>query len=582
VNRLPTFPHLFGLALLLAACGGGSDAPAVAADPLAACNGLSTASLAFFPDSTTAIDSAKVNAAVAATATAAAQPEHCEITGTINKRVSTVDGQPYAIKFHMRLPIAAWNGRFLQTGGGGSNGSLGSALGDLPLNTGDTGLSRGFAVITTDAGHDNVVNNRPDVGGTGSFGMDPQARRDHFYNSYDKVAQAGKALIRYVYGKAPDKSYFAGCSEGGREAFLMSQRFPEHFDGIVAGAPQIHQPKQSMASAAGTQALARYAVANGLIDPVGNPAIHKIFTDDDLKLVAGAINNACDALDGLSDGMVNNIKACTDALVVPKLDALVCTGGKNATCLTSGQVDLVKTLKHSARNASGQALYSEYAWDPGIAHPTSGYRSWWLGSYNSTTSNSVRLRLSTPLLLMVWETPPQPFTAAEAVPRYLAYDTSGKDPDPAKNFPAKGIYTETAGIEMINDKTDLSAFKNRGGKLLVWTGGADSTNALFDTVNWYDAMSAAMGTQTQDFARLFIAPGVGHCGGGAGSDKFDLLTPVVDWVEKGIPPSSIPAAMTDPAWFGTTARSRPLCAYPKFALYNGTGDINDAASFTCR
>jgi hypothetical protein len=572
-------------ATVLAACGGGDQdaaSSALAATPQDACRAVVARASPYLPDTTTVIESANLLEYSAATATASALPQHCEVLGHINKRVSAVDGQTYAIRFHMRLPTQGWTGRFLQTGGGGSNGNLGSAFGDLPAGLPGNGLARGFAVITTDAGHDNATNSRPDFGATGAFGMDPQARRDHFYNAYDKVAQTGKALVPLVYGKRADRSYFAGCSEGGREAMMMTQRFPAHFDGVIAGAPQIHQPKQSMASVAGTQALARYAAAQGLLDPTGNPAIHKIFSDADLQLTSNAINRGCDTADGVADGMVNNIKACTDAVVAPELERLACAGVKTNGCLLPGQIDLLKVLHGATRNARGQELYPAYPWDPGITATSSGFRGWWLGSYDAATSNSIRLNLSTPLLLMVWETPPSPFTAASSLPRYLAYDYLGKDPDPALNFPANGIYAESPGVEMINSKTDLTAFRSRGGKLIVWGGTADATSSFHDTSRWYDAMSESMGPRTTDFARLFAVPGMAHCGGGVSTDRFDLLDAAVKWVEGGVAPDRIEASASNPAQFGAPQRTRPLCPYPQFAQYIGSGDINSAVNFSCR
>ena len=161
-----------------------------------------------------------------------ALPEHCEVFGRINDREG-MNGQHYAIKFHMRLP-AQWNGKFFFEGGGGSNGVVGNAYGNLQGQQRNVALGLGYAVVTQDSGHDNAVNNDPDRNGPLTHGFDPQARLDHGYNSYDQVTQVAKALIRIHYGRGPERSYFVGCSEGGREAMLMAQRFPEYFDGILA------------------------------------------------------------------------------------------------------------------------------------------------------------------------------------------------------------------------------------------------------------------------------------------------------------------------------------------------------------
>src|SRR6516164_3788129 len=189
------------------------------------------------PNPTTAITAATLSAA-------AAQPEHCEVNGKINERVG-VNNQRYAIKFHLRLPTN-WNGRFFFEGGGGSNGNLGNALGNLQGQQRGNALSLGYAVVSQDSGHDNRENNDPQRGGSTTFGFDPQAGLDFGYNSYDQGTQAANALIRIYYGRPPDRSYFVGCSEGGREGMMMSQRFPDYFDGILACAPGFRLPKAAL------------------------------------------------------------------------------------------------------------------------------------------------------------------------------------------------------------------------------------------------------------------------------------------------------------------------------------------------
>ena len=170
------------------------------------------------------------------------------------------NGQHYAIRFHLRLPTA-WNGRFFFEGGGGSNGNLGDALGNLQGQQPTNALVLGYAVVSQDSGHDNAVNNDPKLNGTLTFGFDEQARLDFGYNSYDQVTQAAKALIKVYYGKPPERSYYVGCSEGGREAMMMSQRFPDYFDGILACSPGFKLPKAAVAEAWDTQAFAEVAKA---------------------------------------------------------------------------------------------------------------------------------------------------------------------------------------------------------------------------------------------------------------------------------------------------------------------------------
>ena len=199
------------------------------------CAELSKTGAARLPNSTTVLTSVMMNVARAAQGNAPALPEHCEVQGKMNERTGA-NGQQYAIKFHLRLP-SAWNGKFFFEGGGGANGNLGNALGNLQGQQRTNALTLGYAVVSQDSGHDNQVNNDPNRNGTATFGLDPQARIDFGYNSYDQVTQAAKALIRIYYGRAPERSYYVGCSEGGREAMMMSQRFPAYFDGILACAP---------------------------------------------------------------------------------------------------------------------------------------------------------------------------------------------------------------------------------------------------------------------------------------------------------------------------------------------------------
>src|SRR5206468_7377850 len=201
-----------------------APAPAPAAAPFSAataCAGMSTSALAaVFPEAKTTIKTAVLQAGTATV------PENCQVDGQINARTG-VDGLPYAINFRLRLPTV-WNQRFYMQGGGGTDGSVPDAT---------AVMAQGYATIGTDSGHDNTLDNNPNAGGTGAFGVDPQARVDFGYNSYDQVAVTGKALVKAYYGSPQTFSYFQGCSEGGREAMLMPQRFPDHFDGVTAGDP---------------------------------------------------------------------------------------------------------------------------------------------------------------------------------------------------------------------------------------------------------------------------------------------------------------------------------------------------------
>lgn len=592
---------VLGAVALLAACGGSDgpppalevpspgapvpvpEVPAETASTEQICAQiLSSAGSVAFPDTSTEVSTSTFVAASEESSSAPALPAHCQLMGTINKRISPVDGQTYAIGFHMRLPEASkWNGRFYFMGGGGTNGNLGDALGSLGGKQKANALSLGYAVVSTDSGHSNATNNRPDAGGTASFGVDPQARSDFYYNSYDKVTQLGKALVRHFYGSPPERSYFVGCSEGGREGFMMSQRFPSYYDGIVSGAP-VFRIKQSISSPIAMRAFAAIAPSTA---PDGLPSINKTYTDGDVQLIADAVAQACDGLDGLGDGIVSNYTQCTPAVVHPVLDARTCTGAKTASCLTAGQISAMKTALAAAVNGRGEPLYADWAWDPGFAGSNNGafnsaWRSWWLGSFNATSNGATKLGLGTANLAMLWTTPPAVMPTSQFPTYMLNYDLTNFHPDATVSFPASGIYTESPGQVARYDSTDLRAFRDRGGKILIYHGVADPAVSFNDTALWYRAMDGDMGGAS-DFARFYPVPGMNHCSGGPATDQFDMLTPLVDWVEKGVAPQKILATASNPGFFGVESRTRPLCPAPSYPRYNGSGDVNQAGSFFC-
>jgi hypothetical protein len=534
------------------------------------------------PNPTTMVTSAKLNTASAAQGRAPALPEHCEVLGQMNDRVG-VDSQHYAIKFHLRLPTD-WNGRFFFEGGGGSNGALGNALGNLQGQQRTNALALGYAVVSQDSGHDNAVNNDPNRNGTVTFGFDPQARLDFGYNSYDQVTQAAKALIRVYYGRAPEKSYFVGCSEGGREAMMMSQRFPDYFDGILACSPGFQLPKAALFGHAwDTQTFAEVAKATGIYDRFGQPFLNKTFTDEDLELVSQAILGACDDLDGLKDGVIDNFPACTSAVVAPALAAITCKGPKRTTCLSVAQVAAIRKVYGGPKNSKGEPLYADWAWDRGIGGRSGdaylqGWRSWKLGAFDGATNSAIIANLGSAAVSAAFTTPPTPTPSSGAAP--LAYLLSVDfDKDAAKLYAESGTYTKSSWDFMLASSTDLTAFKNRGSKLLIVHGVSDPVFSINNTIDWWNDVNKVNSGAAAGFVRMFAVPGMNHCSGGPATDQFDAFTALVDWVEKSAAPARI-VATAGPAtpWPG---RTRPLCAYPQQARYNGSGSIEDAGSFTC-
>lgn len=535
------------------------------------------------PNPGTVINSATLNAARGQQGNVPAWPEHCEVLGKMNERTGA-NSQRYAIRFHLRLPTV-WNGRFFFEGGGGSNGNLGGALGNLQGQQRTNGLALGYAVVSQDSGHDNTVNNDPNRNGTVTFGFDPRARLDFGYNSYDQVTQAAKALIEIYYGKPPERSYYVGCSEGGREGMMMSQRFPAYYDGILACSPGLRLPKAALFGHAwDAQTLSEVAKASGIYDRSGQPFLNKTFTDEDLDLASQAILGACDALDGLADGIVDNFPACTRTVVAPKLTAIACKGPKRSTCLSAAQVTAIEKIFAGAKNSKGELLYADWAWDRGIGGTAGGayfqgWRVWKMGTFDGAANSAIIATLGSASVSALFTTPPTPVASSGAAP--LAYLLGiDFDRDAAKLYTESGEFTKSPWDFMMASSTNLTDFKNRGGKLVIVHGVSDPVFSINDTIAWWNDVNRINNGAAAAFVRLFAVPGMNHCAGGPATDRFDAFTALVNWVEKNSPPEKIVAtAGPNSPWPG---RTRPLCAYPKQARYNGSGSIEDASNFACR
>jgi len=492
-------------------------------------------------------------------------PAHCEIVGKINERVGQ-DSKPYAIGFRLRLPVD-WNGRFFFQGGGGLDGAIGNALGAVGIGQTDNAISRGYAVVSTDAGH--TPETAPVIGGA-LFGLDPQARIDYGYNALDVVTRIAKQIIELRYGRRPGYSYFIGCSNGGRQGMVASQRFPRHFDGIVAGNPGFNLPKAAVAEAWDSQA---FAVASTQLDVGGQPYLPTSFSFTDLTLVANAVLKRCDDLDGMADGMINNLPACRFDPV-----ELQCQGAKDDTCISRQHVAALRIVFGGARNSRGQLLYSTWPYDAGIGAP--GWRVWKIGFPAAPgallVNNAINLTLGATALPYVFVTPPDAISANDLVRYTLNFNF---DLDVPRIFQTSGIYAQSSVEFMSANSTDLREFRRGRNKLIIYHGASDPVFSVNDTINWYKRLMRGSHGEVDDFVRLFIIPGMNHCGGGPATDVADFLTPLVEWVERGNAPDEIiGAANNGSPWPG---RTRPLCPYPKQARYKGSGDINNATNFTC-
>ena len=566
---------LIAVALAFAGCGdaqpsGGSAAAEL--HPMAACEGLAKARL---PDPTTVIASAVPHAPWLGA------PAHCEILGKLQERKGA-NGQTYAIKFHLRLPTN-WNGRFFFQGGGGSNGVVGDAMGNLMAAQPGNALSLGYAVVSQDSGHDNAVNNDPKLQGIGTFGWDAEARRNYGGASIGPVVRTGKALIRAYYGRGPRYTYYVGGSKGGQEGFMALQRFPEEFDAVLAGYPGFH-----LAYAGGVaqmwdgQAMAEAAKAMGAKASDGLPLLNKAFTDADLALVSNAVLKACDGLDGTVDGIIDDFPACTTARVAPALAEITCTGEKTPACLAPAQVAAMRKVMDGARGKDGRALYANWPWDAGIAGRTllgvsQGWRAWKIGPYASDVNNSRTILLGAGSASAAFTSPPTPVadTPADLTRYALGVDVEANY---AKANVKWGGFNESAVDYMHADATDLSKFTSRGGKLLIFHGVSDPVFSINDTIAWLNAVNARAGGRASGFVRLFAVPGMNHGGGGPATDQIDAFSALVAWRERGVAPASLVGrARADTPWPG---RMRLLCPYPQQPRRTGA-NLERAESFHC-
>jgi Tannase and feruloyl esterase len=500
----------------------------------------------------------------------AGMPAHCEVIGILRERTGS-DGQHYAVKYHLRLPLE-WNGRFLFQGGGGTNGMLGLANGALQPGM-PTALETGYAVVSTDTGHDNTVNNDAAKQGTVAFGHDYLARLEYSEKALDSVATTAKRIVKSFYGRAARRNYFAGCSNGGREGMVFAQRFPDQFDGIVAAAPAFAVPKAAIAEAWDTQAFAALAVREGLKQKNGLPDLLQTFSDADFAIVAASVAKACDALDGVVDGMVQNLAGCTTSRVRPALEARICGAAKEASCLSRDQVDTLIRSLGGPHDSKGHALYAEWPWDVGIG--STGWRIWKIGVAGGM--DSINVMLGSPALSALFITPPVDVSGTpEAGLRYqLDFNF---DRDAAKIFGQSAEFPRS-GWELVGaQSTDLSRFRAHGGKLIVPHGGSDPIFSINDTTDWWHKVDAANHGAAAAFVRVFAVPGMNHCAGGPATDSYDALSAVVDWVENAAAPDRIEATAGPMSpWPG---RTRPLCPYPKIARYR-SGALDRAESFAC-
>jgi hypothetical protein len=432
----------------------------------------------------------------------------------------------------MRLPVNGWTQRYVQTGCGGL---CGNATINYPQAATCRPIADGtVASATTDMGHQGQND------GSWAAG-NPQAQIDFAYRGVHVTAQVAKAVITAFYGRRPAYSYFDGCSDGGREGLMEAQRFPDDFDGIAAGAPANNMAVQN------TFHHAWNVLANK--DANGD----FILLAGKLPLIHDAVLAACDNLDGLRDGLIGDPRLCRFDPATLRCE----TGQDAATCLTTAETAVVRRLHDGAVDAQGRRL------EPFIAHEWGSELEWTLfvPAAQGQTVASESFALS-----------------------YLRYLADPNNPRPDYQLTDLKFTVESFWKTVLPSSTymsamdpDLRPFQRGGGKLLLWHGWNDQHISPQSTLAYYDALRQKMGAGTTDrFAELYLFPGVAHCGGGAGPNTFDVLTPVMAWVESGRQPGRITAANVVN---GATTRTRPVFPYPAVARYDGTGSVDDAANF---
>lgn len=486
----------------------------------------------------------------------------CQVHGRMAERTGA-DGTPYALSFELNLP-ADWNGRYVHQFNGGNDGVVLPATGALKSGTGSvTPLAQGFAVVSSDAGHDGKA--FPDAGLAGSnrFGLDFEARRMYGYAAVAMLDPVARTIVEAFYGRPIDHAYGIGCSNGGRHALVAAERMPGAFDGIIAAAPGYHLPRAALQHAWDVQHL----------QPLTGD-IRTSFSRDDMKAVGGAIRAACDKLDGLKDGLVADTAACQAAFDPTAL----------AGTLTSAQIDALTAIMGGAEGADGNALYSRWDWDPGME--AGGWRSWKIESAVEAWQHfPIIAVMGSGSLAQVFTVPPTAVGGSpEALQDFLlGFDLktrAGEIEATSADFPELPMQVMAPPH---SDGPMLAAFRDGGGKLILMHGVGDPVFSVVDTEAYFRRLDANNGGDAAAFARFYEVPGMNHCTGGPATDAFDLLGPLVAWVEKGQAPEALPAAArADNTELpeGLKGATRPLCPAPQVARYRG-GDPKTASSFTC-
>jgi feruloyl esterase len=417
------------------------------------------------------------------------------------------------INIEVWLPSSGWNGKFQAVGNGGWNGNI-------DTNALAAGVRRGYATASTDTGHQ---------GGGGPWMQNREKLIDYGHRAVHEMTAKAKAIIAAFYEADVRFSYFNGCSAGGRQALVAAQRYPDDFDGIVAGAPALN--------ATGRASFAMWVAQNvhrsdaSVVPPAKFPAINQ------------AVLEACDALDGVTDGVIDNPKACTFDPAV-----LACKAGDSDACLTPAQVATVRTMYAPLVNPRTKEQIF-----PGLSY---GSELGW-GTFAGK----------------------QPFGIGTQMFQYMVFNDPNWDYRTLNFDSHMALVDKTEGGQINALNTNLKPFIANGGKLIQYHGWADPQIPAGSSSEYYDRVLTTTGAGVRDDYRLFMVPGMAHCGGGTGTSSFDMLAALERWVEEGQAPDAIPASRVTS---GTVDRTRPLCPYPQVATYTGSGSIDEAANFVCK
>src|SRR4029077_492851 len=447
----------------------------------------------------------------------------------------------YDIKIEVWMPASGWNGKFRGQGNGGF-------AGEIDYRTLGQAVRQGYASAATDTGHAAEGTNA-----TWALGH-PEKIIDFAYRAIHEMTVIGKATVKAFYGDAPQHAYFANCSNGGRQALMEAQRFPEDYGGILAGAPANYWTH--------LLSSALYDAQVTTSDPASYIPTSKIPT------IAKAVNESCDAMDGVTDGVLNDPRQCHF-----DPEKLLCKESDSDSCLTQPQVNALKKLYQGAHDTKGHEIFSGFL--PGGEDGPGGWRTWITGA---GPGKGLLFAFGGGFFSdMVYDKADWDYKQANLDEAVASAD---------KNF---------AGVLNATD-TNLKPFASRRGKLVIYHGWNDAAISALNSINYYEGVTNKMGKQdTESFLRLFMVPGMQHCGGGPGPDVFgqfgsspqndaqhNIYLALEQWVEKGTAPSTVIASKQSgegPA--AAVKETRPLCAYPQVATYKGSGDTNDAANFVC-